>query len=351
MMRRVAFAWHRLPDHGARLIRAVVDRSDLPVSVVATKPSVPIEGMEESLGQHIHWLEPSGKMAPRLDWHKLDEEVPDILFVGGYRTPAFNALARQVRRSGGAVVLMTDNNWQASITQRFIEPIRHRILYRHRFDGVFVPGRSGVRNATNWGYHVSQIAEGLYGSDPLLFNKGRPILERPKEFLFVGQFIERKNVLGLADAFVAFAKEHQDWGLTLCGSGKQLSDIPSHPRINVQGFVQPKQLSDLMGRSRCLVLPSLEEHWGIVVHEAALSGCALALSETVGAAEDLARPENAVTFTPGDHISLVGALSEIATWEKSQWQKANEISRSTASRFGPEVFADAVDRFTANTPS
>ena len=41
-----------------------------------------------------------------------------------------------------------------------------------------------------------------------------------------------------------------------------------------------------MGNSKCLILPSLEENWGVVVHESSCCGCLLILSNKVGAREE-----------------------------------------------------------------
>jgi len=95
-------------------------------------------------------------------------------------------------------------------------------------------------------------------------------------------------------------------------------------QIRVESFVQPPELADLMRKARCLVLPSLEEHWGLVLHEATLSGCALAVTTAIGASDDLARAENAVLFPPRDETAMEGALRNIAAWDDARWQSAGE---------------------------
>lgn len=337
-MTQIAFAWPGLPDYAARCIRAMIDQGHS-VRVVATRPNVPIEGMERSLGQSVYWIEEADR---RATWSSLGAVVPDVLFCGGYSKPVFNSLAREVRDGGGHVVLMSDANWQGSLRQRIVDPVRHRFFFRNRFDGIFVPGASGERIARSWGYEPARTAQKLYGADPALFHGGPPVIERPRTFLFVGQFIARKNVRGLAEAFIRFADTNLDWTLCMCGSGPQVEQIPRHPRITVRGFVQPPQLAELLRQVRCLVLPSLEEHWGLVVHEAALSGCSLALSQNVGAVDDLARQDNAAVFQPGDTYAIQGALQEMAGWDKDRWHTAEATSRRLASGFGPEPFADSV---------
>lgn len=335
----IAFAWSGLPDYAARCIRAVLDHACNPVTVIATPPNVPIEGMESSLGQMVHWID---EAQGATNWAALSMMPPKVLFVSGYKVPAFNALAAEVKRTGGKVVLMSDNNWTGSAKQKFIEPLRHRLYLRQRFDAVFLPGASGARLARVWGYPPEAIFTGLYGADPALFHGGLRLSERQKSFLFIGQFIERKNVLGLAEAFIQVENLLPNWTLSLCGSGPLAERIPTHPRIKVSSFVQPPQLAEKIRKNRCLVLPSLEEHWGLVAHEAALSGCALALAETVGAAEDLASAKNAILFPTGDIDAIANALLTIAGWDDASWKAAEAESRRLAADFGPNCFKDSV---------
>jgi glycosyltransferase involved in cell wall biosynthesis len=185
----------------------------------------------------------------------------------------------------------------------------------------------------------------MLGADPTLFHGGKPLHLRPRTILYVGRLVSVKNVTGLTQAFLRFSKDHPDWLLRICGSGVQRGALPSYPQIHIEDFVQPPQLAEIMREARCLVLPSLFEPWGVVVHEAALSGCALALSKAVGAADDLARPDNAVLFKPGNGDAIERALRWIADWDDHQWQRAESTSRELAKQFGPEKFADAVDRF------
>ncbi len=334
---RIAFAWPEFPDYAARCIRALVDRTRFPVTVVASRASVPIEGMERSLGQSVNWIDSKQKL---YTWSSLGLDRPDVLFVGGYSLASFNALSEDVRQYGGKVVLMSDNNWTGTLRQKYVDPFRHRLLLRRRFDSIFVPGASGEHVASSWGYGPGETATGLYGADPTLFYGGGPLLERRKTFLFVGQFIDRKNVLGLVEAFLRVADLIPDWTLSLCGNGPLVKLIPDHPRIAVNGFVQPSELAERLRNVRCLVLPSLEEHWGLVVHEAALSGCVLALTDTVGAGADLAGHDNAVLFPGADTDAIGRALLEIAAWNNARWVAGEAGSRERAAQFGPNRFAE-----------
>lgn len=340
-MTRLGFLWSGFPDYAARCVRRVIDRGKYSVSVLGTRPSVPIKGTELSLGQSVTWVDPTARP---VSWEELGLTLPDIVFQGGYYIPAFNALRKQCRQAGGNAVLMSDQNWHGALRQHTIDRLRHRLFIRGNFDSIFVPGASGIEFSRRMGYPADRRVAGMYGADCSLFHGGPPLDQRPKSFIFVGQFIARKNCLGLARAFLRFVTNHPDWRLRMCGAGAQRHEIPDHPSILVEDFVQPRQLAEILRGTRCLVLPSLDEHWGLVVHEAALSGCALALSDVVGAGVDLVTAKNGVLFRPGNETQIEEALRRIAGWDSVQWRTAEAASLQRARQFGPEPFADAVER-------
>jgi glycosyltransferase involved in cell wall biosynthesis len=267
-----------------------------------------------------------------------------VFFQGGYATPAFRNLGRLCRLSGGRVVGLSDADWRGSLRQRTVDPLRHHLFLRRGFDGLFVPGRAGAAYARNMGYDASHTLTGVLGADPDVFGGGDRLSARPKTLLFVGRLERIKNVAALATAFTTFVARNPGWRLDIVGEGSLAGAIPRHPNVSVSGFLQPRMLAGKYREARCLVLPSLREPWGLVVHEAALSGCALALSQAVGARHDLASPGNAVVFDP-DREAIESALNALSGWNDAQWGRAESISRERAEQFGPRAFADAVDRF------
>ena len=126
------------------------------------------------------------------------------------------------------------------------------------------------------------------------------------------------------------------------GSGPLQSAIPAHPAIKVMGFVQPEQLGALYRDARIFALPSNSEAWGLVVHEAALSGCQLLLSDAIGSAPDLATHLNAELFKTNDFSSLVAALLKLAKVNDLGLVRAQAASIAVAQSHGPQRFATAV---------
>ncbi len=334
---RVAVAWNGLPFYAARLLQAGIARVDASVEVIGSKPSVPIEGMEEELGQPVHWIDNETPTS----WNDVGVPVPDLLIHTGWRYPGFNTLGRAVREEGGSVVSMIDNRWKNSVRQ-WIGALVFRVRYRRWFDAVLVPGRSGRRLCRFLGMPATDIYEGMYGADPAVFPVGPPLHRRNKSLLFVGQLIPRKNVDPLVQAFRRFRADHPDWTLRVVGEGKK--SIPSDESgIVEEGFLQPEEVAERMRQSRFLVLPSREDHWGLVVHEAALSGCGLIVSENVGAAPDLVTAENGIVHPPTPK-GLEEALRQAACRDQNWLAGATKTSRQRALNFGPEKWADAFEQ-------
>ncbi len=331
---KVAFSWNGLPQYAARLLRGALDVIGEDCAVVGSRPTVPVEGMELALRHPIHWVDANLSTT----WRALEVDVPDIYFQSGWAYPAFSALGAEVRRNGGRVIGMSDANWRGDWRQLLLGAAAFRLRYRHHFDAMLVPGRQGEQLMRWFGVPADRVRQGMYGADPQLFGGGPRLTDRDRAFLFVGQFIARKEVLGLVKAFVSISDRHPHWRLSIIGGGEQRGEIPAHPRITIEDFVQPEQLADRFRAARFFVLPSLREAWGLVAHEAALCGCGLVLSDQIGSADDLASSANGLRFKTGNVADLARALDEAANFDDSRLAAAEEASRRLARQFGPERF-------------
>jgi glycosyltransferase involved in cell wall biosynthesis len=296
--------------------------------------------MERVLGKSICWVDPD-KVG---SWKDCGLAVPHIFVQAGWAYPAFSALGAEVKRKGGCVIGLSDANWRGDFRQIVLGALAFRCRYRRHFDAMIVPGRQGERLMEWFGMPAGRIRTGMYGADPALFEPGPSLAERPKRLLYVGQFIKRKNVLRLCRAFLRFASVEPGWILHLCGSGEERSLIPKHPQIEVEDFIQPEGLGKIYRQSRFFVLPSLAEAWGLVVHEAALSGCGLIVSDRVGSADDLCSPTNSITFRAESDDDLVRAFHAAAVFDETQLQAISAESRRLAAPFGPARFGDEIAR-------
>lgn len=335
----VAFTWSGLPDYAARCIRVFAASYPGRVDVIATRPVVPLVSVENTLGSTVVWI--SG-LEQKLSWERLGLPTPHVFIQGGYSVASFRSLGSAVKRKNGYVICMSDAAWRKKWRQRLIDPIRHQLIIGPSLDGWLVPGESGRQYAAKMGYSPLAVWDGMLAADPNLFFSDRLLAARSKIIAFVGRVEHIKNILGLIDAFQTFSGTNPDWWLHIYGEGQLSGLIPAHPRIRRFGFLQPAELSVELRNVRCLCLPSFKEPWGLVVHEAALSGCALALSKEVGAVDDLAGEKNALIFNPTDRNDLLRALQSMTEWDDERWNSAQQESLELSKKFNPSRFSDSV---------
>ena len=329
-------AWHGFPVYACRLLRAFVEKHrPAQVEVITCLDSIPYSDREVHLGQTFKECESEDGS---LTWADLDLEVPDIFFIMAWSHAGYNSLARQVRANGGFTVLMTDNIFHGSIRQ-FAGALFFRMVLRRRFDAAFVPGKKASEFLRFLGMPVNRIWTGLYAADPrIFFDEQGP---KSQEFAFVGQLIERKGIDELLQAI-------RDLGLVsrICfvGSGHMKSSVKASG-CRVLDFMQPEALGQFLRDVKIFVLPSRLDHWGVALHEAALSGCVLVASDRTGAAFDLLLDgENGKIFRHGDWRSLRDALVWVRSQSDDWFESARKLSRDGAMRYCPDVWAATADQ-------
>ena len=246
----------------------------------------------------------------------------------------------EVRASKGRVYAMVDNNFIFSV-KVIVKSIRFRLMYARKYNGYMVPGNSGIKLLGFYGVPRRKIVKGMYSADSRLFRDTIPINKRDRKIIFVGQLCDRKNIIAFVNAFLNVNRELRiGWRLEICGCGPQKDMIPHDPSIEVHDFVQPEQLAAMYQNAKIFCLPSKEEHWGVVVHEAALSGCALLLSRQVGAAEDLLGRYNGVSFDAYSQEDMVAALMKCLSYSHDAFEHAETESLELASRIALDNFVE-----------
>ena len=132
--------------------------------------------------------------------------------------------------------------------------------------------------------------------------------------LFSGQFIERKGVDVLINAFARIAHRAPALELHLLGTGPALDGlcrlIPADlsKRIHFLGFKQPAALPGIFAAADIFVLPSRHDGWGVVVNEALGTGLPIIVSNRVGARDLVEHGGNGLITRAGDVDELADAL-------------------------------------------
>ncbi|MGE3689830.1 MAG: glycosyltransferase [Novosphingobium sp.] len=202
-----------------------------------------------------------------------------------------------------------------------------------------LPGYDGVGVE-----RVRRQAEGMLAPDALDF------AQRP--FVYVGRFVEKKNLFGLLEGYAAYAGAAGPDArrLVLAGSGElepqlraQADALGLSASVEFPGFLPAGAISRLLSRALALVLVSTTEQWGLVVNEALALGLPVIVSDAVGAGDALVREGvNGYIVEGGSSEGIARAMAALAG-DKAQWRAMGRASLARAWMGDTERLADAVE--------
>jgi glycosyltransferase involved in cell wall biosynthesis len=149
-------------------------------------------------------------------------------------------------------------------------------------------------------------------------------------FLYVGSEERRKNLVNLAMAYMGLAgRRPRTPPLVLVGPGPEWSQggALSGPQIRAVGYLETPEIRALMSASAALVLPSLEEGFGLPVVEAMAAGLPVVCSR--GSALEEVAGEAATLVNPLDTRSIASGLEKILDDKpRAERQRAMGLERS-----------------------
>jgi glycosyltransferase involved in cell wall biosynthesis len=254
---------------------------------------------------------------------------PQFLYLGGWsHKPYINLVKRlQVENS----VIGFDNQFNGSLKQ-LIGSLYFRFNLKPYFKSAFVPGIQQELFAKRLGFKANFIAQGAYCCDTELFanyyieNQTKKELSFPKRFLFVGRYAAEKGILLLWECFTELQTENpNEWELWCLGKG-EIAPI-NHPKIKHLGFLQPKELNEVISETGVFVLPSNFEPWGVVIHEYATAGYPILSTNKVGATTKFLQNNlNGFCIEANDKFELKNKLKEFMSMTN---QKLNTMSQNS----------------------
>jgi glycosyltransferase involved in cell wall biosynthesis len=277
---------------------------------------------------------------------------PDVVVAGGggiWSSPAnIAALAARPRRQWGIVP------WWGSFTRphptwprRVANPwVKH---FMRTADACLAYGSRHVRDLVAMGVDPERIAlapiTALVPERPPARDWRRSGAET--RFLFVGRLIERKGLEVLLQAFERFAGGE----LWIAGDGPLTgaaeAAAAADPRIRMLGHVDGHELPALYADGDALIVPSLYEPWGLVVHEGLGNGLPVIASDQVAAADDLVESGvNGYVVSTGASEALAGAMRDLAAWTPERRERAVERSVELLATCSVERGADGFLRGT-----
>lgn len=296
-----------------------------------------------SYGETIRWDDaPDQAVLERA----VDDFRPDVVVMVSWTQPAYKAIMKRVQ--GKALRILVSTNVWESRKRQWVGRATHKVYIDPYYDAVLVPGDRSEWFARRLGFTGEQVIRGANTADVEVYDRGprdRAELTNAKRFLFTGRLMPYKGVTVLRDAYLGYraaelAAGRTPWPLDVVGIGELADDLAALPGVQMHGFVSAPELSDLMHRTTCLVLPSFIDFFGVVVHEAALSGQVLLCSDGVGATPYLLQDSyNGWTVAAGNVPSLTDALGRVSALDDDRLMAMSEASRSLAARFSPQQWA------------
>ncbi len=216
---------------------------------------------------------------------------------------AYESVAAECERLG--VVLPADQE-HAFNAQKLAQEEEEYALA----DYLLCPSEFVVQTFRDQGFDDKRLLRHIYGYDELIYHPGP---ERPRgaglDALFVGVCAVRKGVHFALEAWLASpASEHGKFriaGEFLPDYERKLAPLLAHPSVEVLGHRD--DVPELMRRSDILMLPSIEEGFGLVCTEAIGSGCVPLVSDAC--TELCVNEHNAMVHQVGDVDELARQLT------------------------------------------
>lgn len=266
----------------------------------------------------------------------LKDARPNLIIIGGWSSPGYWAARRWAIRNNIPLVFWSESHslstrtlgiWPFNIVKtRFLKP----------FAGGYAFSTLSSTYLQSLGMSADKIVESYNLPDILAFQKCERIGEsQVPVLLYVGQLIDRKGVIRLLEE-LALVKD-QPWRLDIVGDGylresliNKTRDLSLSERIRFLGFIQPEKLSDVYRTADILFMPSFNEVWGLVLHEALLSGVFVIGSDRAAASHALIQEgvngymcspfqsgvlarviRNALEQVPFDRVAIRETIAEI----------------------------------------
>lgn len=227
---------------------------------------------------------------------------PKVLFLCHYERIEIYVFALLVRLFGSKLYVMYDSKFddkERSLTRECLKK-----LFFLPYNGALVSGQRSAEYLKFFGFGSGSVH---YGYDTISVDRIRRlsgsapapdgIAFRDRHFTIVARLVSKKNISMALAAYALYSKMAGDQvrGLQICGSGdldQSLRATASQLGVSnvvFRGFLQTQEIARTLSSSLALILPSVEDQWGLVVNEAVALGVPVLCSVNVGARDHLVR--------------------------------------------------------------
>lgn len=281
-----------------------------------------------------------------------------------YAEPATILLVLALRAAGKRVVLFNDSK-EDDRPRRAMGELAKRLILSP-YPAAVVGATRHIAYLRKLGFHHRPVLPGYDGvgldrvraqGGGTLAPEGVPFAQR--NFVFVGRFVDKKNLPHLVRAYAHYREGAGEDArrLMLVGSGpleqalrRLVADLRVDEMVDFPGFLPAEAVSRVLAGALALVLPSVEEQWGLVVNEALAFGLPVIVSREVGSRDALVRAgENGFVVSSGSIEQLSQALSDTSA-DETNWRRMVVASHARAWMGDTGRLADALEMLIDPTP-
>ena len=280
----------------------------------------------------------------------------DALIVTGYNDLGLLRLIRNAHKTGLPCFMFTDSNVHGDRATGLARTIKDLYVpwIARQLTGLLPCGRRGVEYYERYGADRNRCfymphepdygAIEAVGEDRVDAMRAEYGLKRDRRYInFTARMAKVKRPEILIDAFARIAGDRPEWDLLMVGSGPLDDEMKARVPEALKGRVVWAGFQDGMERLAALYkasdiycLPSDYEPWAATVIEACACGCAMVISDVVGAAPEVV--ENGVNgqqFRSGTTDSLTEALLDVTANADAYKAQSPRVSAEWRERGDP----------------
>lgn len=270
-----------------------------------------------------------------------------VVISAGWGDKLYMRVAKWAYDRNLLTICIVDNQWMGTWKQRILSMLSPFIL-KNRFRKLWIPGVYQFEYARRLGFARYDIMFRYYTADTNLFVSPK-VVDIPNRFIYVGRLLEIKGVEVLYESLVSLITDlkKNDWKFVVIGSGEMQEEFSRLAEQNdcfeYYPFLQPNELATMTAQGGVFVLPSNYDAWGVVVHEYAIIGCPLLLSEAVGSRSAfLIEGYNGKVFVSGSSRSLQEQCNAFMRLSSAELNNMGEGSRLLGNSYNLDIWASTL---------
>lgn len=246
---------------------------------------------------------------------KIDEIDPDFVIIPGWAHPASWQAMRWCRRNERPYGVMFES-WQSQGQTKIPPAVSTRVRQRV-LEGAAVALPIGERAAVfarGLGIKNVRTVHGNTCDSSAIAELTEDIKRHvTPTALFVGRLMPHKGSQLLLESIERLQTSGID--IRIIGDGPDRAAFESaaavHTGVQYLGPMSPADVIENMAKAHVILVPSLDEPWGVVVHEALSAGTPVVATNEVGSATDLITSNDVGRVTSTDSRELSEAAIEI----------------------------------------